>query len=120
MTTKDQVTAIHRAHRDWTPADIAVHLGCSAGFVRSVASRNGLQLPRSRGTVGRKPPPVPAEEGEPLYLRARVTLTGGLYQTFVKHTKRRGISNQRLVEKILLAVLSDDIVDAVIDDGAGR
>ena len=47
MATKQEVIAAHRKHKAWGPSEIADHLGCSSGYVRATAQREGLILPRS-------------------------------------------------------------------------
>lgn len=56
MTTKWQVIATHRQHRDWDDQQIADHLDCTPEYVRATAKRNNLILPTrmKRALVGQK------------------------------------------------------------------
>lgn len=46
MTTKYDVMRVHLAQPDWTADQIAAFLGCTSGYVRATARRNGLVLRR--------------------------------------------------------------------------
>jgi len=67
------------------------------------------------GLVGRKPR---WPGGKFLEFRPCMRLDESLFRTLDKHAKRRGLSQKAVAALILTAVLEDDIVDAVIDDGA--
>lgn len=49
MTTKHDVIRVHREHPEWAAHQIAAHLGCLSGYVRKVAAREGLDLPKGFG-----------------------------------------------------------------------
>jgi hypothetical protein len=56
--------------------------------------------------------PIPTE------ITVDMTLKGPLAATLLRHAKRRKVRPIDLMADIVEAVLGDDIVDAVLDDGA--
>lgn len=47
MTSWRQVVHTHRIHPTWTAPEIAAHLECLPSYVRAVAQRKGLDLPKA-------------------------------------------------------------------------
>lgn len=50
MTNKHEVIALHKKHPDWTAPEIAEKLGCLSAYVRAVAQRCGLDLPKGHSS----------------------------------------------------------------------
>lgn len=46
MATKQQIMNAHRQNPNWNGPQIAKHLRCSESYVRVVAARHGLKIPR--------------------------------------------------------------------------
>jgi hypothetical protein len=55
MAKKQDVIDTNAANPDWNSAEIALHLGCSSGYVRETARRCGLTLGAAQGRRVRPP-----------------------------------------------------------------
>lgn len=71
----DDIEAAHFANRKLTRSELAELLGCQPVYVRVVARRRGLKIPRDAETANKKPAPavipkpqvVSAELGSPSF-----------------------------------------------------
>lgn len=104
MTTKREVITAHRAHPEWSPSDIAIHLGCSTEYVRATAQRNQLKLPRA----------VRSHNTRIIYISKaqKAALDGPAIE--------RGMTVADLARTILSTVAQHNLVDAILDDADER
>lgn len=54
---------------------------------------------------------------ETIIIHVGMTLKGKHAETLIKHAERRGMEPAEMLSTIIETILSDDLVDAVIDDG---
>lgn len=58
--------------------------------------------------------------GPPVEIDIELTLKGPLAAVLIRHAGKRNRAPVELLADIIEAVLGDDIVDAVLDDGGGK
>lgn len=94
---------------------IADRVGCKAGSVHNLIRAEEARRRRQAGYV-KQPFPALTPGG----FSHSVRLSNISYGCLCDHAERRGMKVIALVRAILDAVIKDDLVDAVLDDGAAR
>jgi len=93
------------------PREIAPRFGVEVGVVHNVLSaarKSGVTVPLFAGTGGRSPG------------FRRVEVDGATLQALVDAARKRGTTTVSLARKIIETVVREGLVDAVLDDGAGK
>ncbi|KFB10362.1 hypothetical protein [Nitratireductor basaltis] len=98
-TNKHQVIAYLQAHEGATAQDVAKALGTSVEYVRATATRNGLKLGRARSQ------------------NVTLKISESAFFALEEAAAKREITSLQLARQILQTVATENLVDAVLDDG---
>lgn len=94
---KDEVIAYHRANRHATAIQAAMELGVSAEYIRKTAHRYGLRFKRA--------------------IRRNIAVSDKVIHVLDGEAAMRDMTLNELTSRILSAVIEDNLINAILDDG---